>query len=214
MTAPTLQLLAAALLGFGLAQLQFLWEPLWGRSTDHEWQCLRSSQNLFNPVNTSTHHINGSSQPTLTSTADPPNEPGSRRCGLPAGLISPQANTSSVRESARAVAEEMGAWVRLSDKELADALTVSELASLTGETPTPGKCMLGGSNLEGRWVLSAIWPQQGPTLAFAESLRMRWSGWRGTTMLDIARTLASRKVRQSLNRIHYIATCSCLLASS
>lgn len=198
MMVPPLQLLAAALLGFGLAQLQFFWEPLWGRTTD---EC-QSTQYVFGQViNASTHHPNGSPQQPTSSTLDPLNEPGSHRCGLPIGM-SP--NMSATRASAAVAEEGRGAWVRLSDKELADALTVSELASLTAETPTPGKCMLGGSNLEGRWVSSAIWPQQSPTLAFADSLRMRWSSWRGTTMLDIARTLASRKVRKIIWFITYM----------
>jgi hypothetical protein len=179
------QLLAGALFGFALAQLRrSWWEPL---------ECMRLTETVGG-MDLETELMHGESTfitlaPEVTPTSS-----------------SPTASLPTAGRSAR-FREKKDAWARLSDEELAAELTPAELASLLSEdTPSAATCMLGGSNLEGRWVGSTIWPQKSPMLARAESLRLRWTGWRGNTILDIARVLALKKVR--INPLSRAAKCS------
>jgi hypothetical protein len=182
------QLLTGALFGFALAQLRrSWWEPL---------ECMQLTETVGGMDLELMHASSRRRESTFI-----------------APEVAPTSSSPTGAAGGSALfREKKDAWARLSDEELAAELTPAELASLLSEdTPSAATCMLGGSNLEGRWVGSTIWPQKSPMLARAESLRLRWTGWRGNTILDIARVLASRKVRTNhLSR----AAAKCLLQAS
>ena len=180
------QLLAGALFGFALAQMrQSWWEPL---------ECMQLTET-----------VGGMDLELMHARR--------RESTFIAPEVAPSSSPTGAAGGSALFREKKDAWARLSDEELAAELTPAELASLLSEdAPSAATCMLGGSNLEGRWVGSTIWPQKSPMLARAESLRLRWTGWRGNTILDIARVLASRKVR--INHLSRLAAAKCLLQAS